>query len=61
MPAPVFLCPHAEHQFDIMEPVAICVRIVYPIRRHHSAPILRGIFSHGGEGREPLLGLTCGR
>lgn len=30
----------------------ICVRIVYLLRRRHSAPILRVILSHGGEGRE---------
>lgn len=52
MPAPVFSCPHAEHQFDIREPVVVCVHLVYLIRWRHSAPILRVILFHGGEGRE---------
>lgn len=37
-----------------------CVRIVYPVRWRRSAPILRGIFFHGGEGRELLWGLPGG-
>lgn len=51
-PPPFFSCPHAEHQFDIREPVVVCVHLVYLIRWRHSAPILRVILFHGGEGRE---------
>ena len=54
MPAPAFLCPHTEHQFDIREPVAVCVRIVDVPVRGNSAPLLRGIFSHGRRPRAPL-------
>ena len=52
IPAPVFSCPHAEHQFDIREPAVVCVHLAHLIRWRHSAPILHVILFHGGEGRE---------
>ena len=56
----VFICCYSKHQFDIMVPVRFCVRIVCSMQWRHSAPILRGIFFHGGEGRWLLWDIPWG-
>lgn len=58
--APIFSCRVIRTSVRYTASYAHCVHIVYLIRWHHSAPRVRVIFSHGGEGREPLAGPMVG-